>query len=249
MATWLRIPSNAGVVGCSTPDIAALAGADTLDLEVEVALDDWAALDTAVSSTLVSQWGADGNRAFIFFNAQAGAPNDRLVMSASEAGLGVAPSFSSPETNFAAFSRRWVAARFTAVNPLNPTQSICQFQTSPDGVVWTNFGGLVTHTTELITGLFNSTATVHIGDPNLTLAGGPIGNFYRVRIRADGVLIASPDFTALPIGMVAGNTFADAQGNTWTLQGPAIVMGTGEGRDRRLTWRDNPKHISQLDRK
>ena len=91
--------------------------------------------------------------------------------------------------------------------------------TAIDGA-WTQLGDEVTGAAT--TTIYASGADVEIGDIATVDGSAPDARVYAFELRdgIDGTLVASPDFTAQAPG---ATTFADAQGNTWTVGAGAAL--------------------------
>lgn len=80
---------------------------------------------------------------------------------------------------------------------------------------WTQLGGHVTG--GVTASLFDSAAPLEVGDSNSL--GRIEAEVYSARV-SSGSVVASPDFEGQPSGTTS---FADAQGNTWTMSGGATL--------------------------
>ena len=186
------------------PDITALAGATSLTVEVDCSLDDWT---PAAAMQLAGQFvgGASNDSWRVYVNTPG-----TLVSNTSPNGTTQDIVSSSAVTGLVDGTRHTVGYVWTAVAGANST---VQFRI--DGA---NFGALLSTTPARAGGLFNSTYPVRIGVDN---AGNlrTTGNIYAVRLYVGGVLVASPDFTTLPVGQTS---VTDAQGNLWTIGGAVV---------------------------
>lgn len=95
------------------------------------------------------------------------------------------------------------------------------FRTAPTiAGPWTLLG---TSVTSGATSIFNSTATVGVGDVPSSGFSLPTGRFHAAQIiNSSSVTVANPDFTAQQPGTTS---FADAAGRTWTVNSPATITG------------------------
>jgi len=87
---------------------------------------------------------------------------------------------------------------------------------------WTLIGSSVTSGT---TSVFNSTATMGVGDVPSSGFARPTGRFHAAQLiagQAGTDVRANPDFTAQAPGTTS---FADAAGRTWTVVSPATISG------------------------
>ena len=221
----VRLDGSAGT-WIDGPDIAALAGAATVTIEVDCSLVSWT---PATNMSLLSQWGATaGVSAFQYMVA--GTAFNMWVSDGT-----AARAYASGANALVAGSRHVVGGVWTAAT------SSTQHQV--DGA---NFGTAVTQAA-LAGGMRNSALGVRIGamgDNSFPMNG----NVYGVRIYANGTLIASPDFTRMKAGQ---KSVIDAQGNTWTFKGAAAMAGTPTASWARLglvnydfAWLPSPDVIS-----
>ena len=183
------------------PDLAAVVGAMTFTVEVDCSPDDWTPTG---GSTLAAQ-AVSGSSSWLFFLSATGT----LIFSAYPTGAGTVLNYTSATLGLTDGTRHTVKAIWTAVSGATST---VQFQV--DGV---NKGTAVT-AASVPGGLFNSTATTRIGsDGNNTTR--LTGNVHKVNLTVGATLVASPDFTTLPLGQTS---FTDAQGNLWTIGGAVV---------------------------
>ena len=198
--SWVRLDGSATSY-ITGPDIAALAGAQALTIEIDCSLDDWT---PAVAMQLAGQYATAPNNSWRFYINTTGTG----IAQASADGTTV-DSFTSAALALTDGTRHVVGGVWTAVSGANSS-----FQFKVDGA---NKGAAVTNPSRAA-GLSNSTYPIRIGADN---AGNlrTTGNVYAVRIYAGATLVASPDFTK----MVAGQTsVTDAQGNVWTIGGTVV---------------------------
>jgi hypothetical protein len=189
------------------PDIAAFAGATSITAEVDCTMDDWT---PATTQSLVGQYAGTGT-----FNSWEMSINTAGTVGVFVSGDGLVAGqrgYVSTAPTLTNGTRHTIRAEWLAVDGAN---SSTQFKV--DG---TNQGSKIT-TTTLPAGPFNTSWPVALGArANGTPATRLIGTIHGAKIWANGVLVASPDFTR----MTAGQTSAtDAQGNVWSLAGAAAV--------------------------
>lgn len=168
--------------GASTPDLPVFAITGDLDVRVQVTPALW---NPAGDQALASQYGAAGNRSWLFQlqgGAAAGTVRPHLYISTdgTAESLGAAAAFTAPANG------TWLrVTRVSATGALT-------FWTSPDGVTWTNQA--TASTTAGV--LFNSTAPVEIGGFS---GGGNAfnGKVYRAQVYngIDGTIVLDVDFT------------------------------------------------------
>lgn len=96
---------------------------------------------------------------------------------------------------------------------------------------WTQFGDTLTLSSPLTSGIFVSTAPLTISPSQLDDTSPPRraldGKVYAAEVRdgIDGTVVASPDFTAQPLG---ATSFEDEAGLTWSFAGEAAVADRQE---------------------
>ncbi len=204
--SYLRLNGTSGCYA-SCPDIAAIAGATTLEIEVDVALDDW----YTTAHALLSQAAGAGQTAILFRGNYI--TDRRMYVYVSADGSNLAPAYNRVHTAVDGSRHRMGWVWHANVGGV----SDCQFEM--DGAP---LGALATGAA-VPGGVWNSTAPIAIGAFNNTERA--VGNFYSAKIWANGTLVASPDFTVQPPGAIS---FVDAQGNLWTLGGSAAILNPGE---------------------
>jgi hypothetical protein len=218
--SWLEIDADtgstpAGGARVTAPDSAGLSITGDLDIQLDADLDAW----RGTSMDLIGKWGTSGNNSYIL-----------VLESTGQLGL----FWSTNGTNLV-FARSdavvprqlgRLAVRATLDVNNGAAGNTTTFYTS-DSITggWTQLG--TAQTNSGTTSIFDSTTDVTV----LDTASGSQSNIIRGRVFGAriyqgiaGTLRASPDFTAQAH---AASSFADAQGNTWTLTG-----------DVRLTTRD-----------
>jgi hypothetical protein len=203
----VRLNGSSGtyIVG---PDLA-VAGAMKLEVVLDVLLDDWT---PAIQPTFVGQ-SYTANNSWVFGLSGTGF----ATMSTFPLGTnisGVTYTSSAP-VSLSDGTRHLLGFTWLGADGANSS-----VQPSLDGVY---LGTSITHAT-LPTGLFNSSLPTVIGSSSDGVAAGSgllIGNIYGVKIYANDVLVASPDFTLMASGQTS---VIDDQGNTWTLHGSAAVV-------------------------
>lgn len=196
----------------STTDKAALDITGDLDVRVHVAMDDWT---PAANSTLCSKWTGSGNqRSWAFLVTTTGVLRFQWTtggVTTITADSTVAPTV----TNGAAL---WVRATIDVNN--GAAGRDIRFYTSTDGDTWTQLGTTVTQA---------GTTSIHSGSAELIVSGIDGGTSSRLSGKVSamelrngilGTRVARPEFGAQAAGTTS---FADAQGNTWTITSPAVI--------------------------
>ena len=209
--------SLTGTAGCyaSCPDSAALSITGDIDIRVKVAMASWT---PATQQLLAAKDNYTNYRSWYFRVATTGKLSIALSADGSNMSYNAA---SSAVTGIANGSVKW--CRVTVV----ASSGTVIFYLSDDGVNWTQLG------TSFVLGAFNifdSTAAVEVGS-NVSGSASSVstGKFYSVEIRngINGTVVASPNFNQPP----GTTSFADAQGNTWTVNGPIAADWTANAND------------------
>jgi hypothetical protein len=204
--SYLELDGNAAN-NASTPDTAALDITGDLDLRWE-GEPNWYGPGTHV---LIGKWGDAGQRSY-----HLRLDNGTLVMHLGRDGIvGPAPFWTLP-----------VLPRRAAVRATLQGGEFVRFYWAQSlAGPWTQFGDVVTITSPLTGGIFVSTAPLTIAPsqtdstpPRIAMAGRV--DKAEVRNGIDGVVVASPDFSAQTAGTTS---FVDGAGLTWTLSGTAAI--------------------------
>lgn len=198
-----------GIAGSTvtTPDRSTFAVTD-LDVQVQCAADDWT--PGGFGKVIAGQWpNSAGNNGWVFVIAAGG----QLGLSWTANGTTQFDRTSTVVPTFTDGSDHWVRATLDVDN--GAAGHDVKFYTSTDGTTWGQLGTTVT--TAGTTSIFNSTASIAVGDI-LPFAGKV--HYVEVRNGIDGVLIANPDFRQLPKGT---KTFTDTVGVLWTVNGDARI--------------------------
>jgi hypothetical protein len=197
----------------STPDSAAASVTGDIDISVKVAMADWT---PTVENVLLSKYLTAGNQISYAFDVQGSTGNLRLYTSPN--GSTLRTNTSTAATGFVDGTVHWVRVTRSAAT------GDVKFYTCPseDGVTWVQLGTTVASAVEAI---FDGTAGVLIGslsDPALPLQG----SVYRAQVLngiAGSVVV---DFN--PASYATSTTWVSATGETWTINGTAMVMGTNQ---------------------
>jgi len=207
-AGYLRC-NNVANSGAWCPDIAAIAGAFRLDVFCTLMPDNW----VQPTGTIVSQWGnlADPTMSWALYLMNTGSLRfDARSTTPGTLSYGQGAPFAA-----ATGLRRSIATRFA-------TQSTVANHSAwhtADGV---NIGGAFGTGAGMTTGLRDSPGRIVIGAMGDTMNSGNYfaGRISRLILRANDLVIASPDFTKLAPG---ATSFTDAQGNLWTIAAAASI--------------------------
>lgn len=203
--TLLRLPGQSGNYA-STPDVGTLDIVGDLDLRVEAALDDWS---PAATQTLLGKWTATADQRSYRLSVTAAG---NLELEWTTGGVTPITKTSTAAVTFAAGERRWVRATLDVDN--GAAGNDVKFYTSGDGINWTQLGTTVT--TAGVTSIFSGTGVLEVGSSEVGTARLLVANVYEARVYAgiSGVLVASPDFTALTAGDLS---FIDGTALGWTI--------------------------------
>ena len=215
-ASYLRSETDqASYAQC--PDSAGVSITGDMDVQVDVTLDNWNA-----ATILAGKWAETGNERtwLLLLNA-----TGTLTFVVSPDGTA---SASASVISTAMVSRPPLLRMCLRVTYAHST-GVTTFYTAPAGNLasasWTQLGTTVT--SGLTSTLFNSTAPVQAGwctDAAGQTGGTPgmYGKFHALQLLSGigGTVEASPDFTAQTAG---ATSFADAQSNTWTVEGTAEI--------------------------
>lgn len=199
----------------TTPDAAGFAITD-LDIRTEIAPADWS--PGGLGKFVIGQWpNTPGNNGWVLTTAAGG----EISLTWSNDGTASISKLSTVVPDFGDATRHWIRATLDVNDGAG--NNVANFYTSADGASWSQLGSTIT--TAGVTAIFNSTATLAIGDI-LPFSG----SVYRVDFRASidsATVLANPDFTRQAVGVTS---FADtaAIAKTWTLNnGAAIVADSG----------------------
>jgi hypothetical protein len=204
----LWLPDGAGS-RVSTPSVAALNLAGSLDVRLDVSLTNWG---VANSVELCGKWISNATqRSWISYIDPAG----YLVVRLTFDGTNVQTATSTIPVPVPSSGR--IALRTT----WNNATGVVTHYTAPSiAGSWTQLGATIA-----LTGgtLFANSTALQVGDIDQTTGVvPPSGNVYAFQLRdgIGGTVVASADFTAQPIGTTS---FVDAAGRTWTLAGGAEI--------------------------
>jgi hypothetical protein len=189
-----------------------------LDIRVKLVMDDWT---PSAEMGLVAKFQSASNYSYSLSVRTDGT----LRLYTSSDGSTAVSHISSVATGVADGTVKWVRATLDV--DFDGVNGQVKFWLSNDGVTWTQLGTTITRTGIAI--LFNSTVPLKVGALDGT-ASPLAGNIYYAEVRngidTAGDIIANPSFENQPwdIGETSGATGTDVAGNTWTLQGTAIIQ-------------------------
>jgi hypothetical protein len=211
LRVWAGDPDDSSQA--TAPDAAGLGITGDIDIRIEVDADHWYAGD------LAAKYETTGNQRSWWFGVAAGgwlrvywSPDgtmaSRLTAVATTA-LPTGPAHRAVRVTLDVNngSGGWTATFYTADTIAGP---------------WTQLGA-PTVTTGGTTSVFDSTAPVEVGSVDDITGYALPGKYIAFELRdgIGGTLVASPDFSAQAPGTTS---FADAQGNTWTVGARAEII-------------------------
>ena len=203
---WGQYASFDGTADRVDSDYAAWTDGD-LDVRAHVRSNDWTASKEMV---VYGEWGTS-TYAFDLYSTAAGF----LALDWCETG-GTTRSSSSTELVPATdgVTDLWVRA------VLDVSVRTVKFYTAPDGVTWTQLGNTVSGAATSVRATAGPLYVGAVGDTGKGFSWS--GRIYEAAVYRNEVLVANPKFSGHPwdIGVTSAD---DAQGNTWTLNGPAIA--------------------------
>ncbi|MEU0207340.1 hypothetical protein [Streptomyces canus] len=223
VALWL--PGTSSLDTISTPDAAALDITGDIDIRLDATLLNWYLADrtlgdgdTSILTELIGKFNVTGNQRSWIVYAQYG----YLKMSWSQDGTSTNGYVASSTEKLTIPSSGRLAVRVTLDVNNGAGGWTARFYTSDSlSGTWTQLG--VDVTGGATTSIFNSTASLHIGN---ALAGAadtmPVGHVHAAEVRngIGGSAVANPNFTAQTSGTTS---FADSAGRTWAVGGSAEI--------------------------
>jgi hypothetical protein len=221
----LWLPGTSSNDSISTPDAAALDITGDIDVRLDATLLNWYLADrtlgdgdTSILTELIGKFNVTGNQRSWILYAQYG----YLKLSWSQDGTSVNGYVASSTEQLTIPSSGRLAIRATLDVNNGAGGWTARFYTSDSlSGTWTQLG--VDVTGGATTSIFNSTASLHIGN---ALAGAadtmPVGHVHAAEVRngIGGSVVANPDFTVQTSGTTS---FADSAGRTWTVGGSAEI--------------------------
>lgn len=194
----------------STPDSAAVSIVGDLELEMEVALDDWT---PPGNETLIAKWLDSTDRSY---RLDVQGTTGNLVLFWSNDGSALLLATSTAAVVVADGTKIWVKATLDVDN--GAAGRDIQFFTSANGFDFVQLGATVTQAG--ITSIFDSTQPLEAGNVNPVF-----GNVYSFKVRngIDGSIVASFDVRTVE-GAISGTqtpSTTTQNGTVWTLNGSA----------------------------
>lgn len=210
--SYLNLPGTSGAYA-STPDSVALSITGDIDIRCKVALADWTPADTQY---LVAK---RNNNTPISYNLAvlAGGTLTARFSSNGAANAGEVAT-SSVATGILDGQVKWVRVTRAA------SSGVVKFYLSDDGTTWAQLG---TDRPTNVGSIVDTAVSLAVGaSSDATLSGSALGRIYSAELRngINGTIVASPNFAAQPAGTTS---FADAHGNTWSVNGTASIIFDG----------------------
>lgn len=212
--TVLDIPAVTGSYAM-TLDTSSIDVTGSIDVRAHIAPDDWT---PSLVQCIASKFTTTGNQRSWRFNLTTTGLL-RFSYSTSGASGTLATHDSTAAVGFSDGSAHWVRVTRSS------TVGTIVFYTSEDGVTWTQLGASVAGAAG---NMFNSTAPLLVGNSDAGNADRFIGLVYEVQVinGITGATVAYPRFDQRPIGSA---NFEDEQGNEWSLEGSAEIVGDQQG--------------------
>lgn len=199
----------------TTPDVTALDIVGDIDVRFDATLERWAALP-GTGMELAGKFVPPSNQSWLLWVNS----NRRLVWRHSADGTAIFDAVSTVALPVAAGR---LAVRVTMdVNDGAGNRVVTMYTAPTMAGPWAT---LSTITTSGTTSIFNSSATLGIGDVPSSGFARPTGRVHAFQVSADltGTDVrANPNFALHPPGTTS---FADAAGRTWTVNSPASING------------------------
>lgn len=200
----------------STPDSAALSITGDTDVRLELALE-----YPAIAQSLCSKYEFTGNQRSWYLRIDDGGT---LTFTWSADGTTTLSATSTAAVDVDSFERFAVRATIDVNNGAGG-RTVTFYTSDSISGSWTMLGAAVTAAGT--TSIFNSTAPVSVGE---AISMAPLQGYayaFELRNGIGGSVVASPDFTAQDDQTTS---FADAQGNTWTITGISAFLHEGPWR-------------------
>jgi hypothetical protein len=199
-----------------TPDDAALDITGDIDVRADAQLTNWLdASDSLNTTEIVGKLLAPSDKAWFL-----GVRLNRLYFEWSSDGSTALGASSTVQPAIPPSGRLAIRATFDVDN--GSSGRTVTFYTAPSGVSgpWTQLGDPVVQPGT--TSIFNSTASLIVGNPTNVAMTPAAGRCYALEIRngIGGTVVASPDFTDQPVGITS---FTDSAGRLWTLAGDVEI--------------------------
>ncbi|NUR25392.1 MAG: hypothetical protein HOV83_06005 [Catenulispora sp.] len=215
-ATYLDLPGTSTLDYAETPDVAALDITGDLDVRFDASLANWLPpVWSGATVEMIGKFGFTGQKSW-FFGTRLGrvyfewSADGTNSLSASST---VAPAIPGPNGR--------MAMRVTLDANNGAGGNTVTFYTAPTMAgPWVQLGDPVVQSGT--TSIFNSTASLRIGNATGFTFTLPLGRAHAAEVRngIDGTVVANPDFTAQTVGAAS---FADSAGRTWTMSGNSQI--------------------------
>lgn len=194
-----------------TPDAPALDITGDIEISAHVALDDWT---PGAAQVITSKWGGPGARSYLLRIE----PNSRPRLFWTSDGTTALNATATANPVVTDGEDLWVRATLDVDN--GAAGRTIRFYTSSDGVAWTQLGADVVQAG--VTSISASSSPVEVGSDTGGTASLLVGRVFYVEIRngIGGPIVASPNFNQ----PARYSSFADAQGNVWTVTPPASLV-------------------------
>lgn len=212
--TVLDIPD--GTFGrATTPDHASLDITSDIDVRAELEPETWAG-SISNAFEVLGKYNVTGNqRSWRLLVTDFG----RLAFAWSTDGVTPIEKISAKRVDFGPWERGAIRATLDVNNGLGG-YTVTWYTAASLAGPWTVLDTLVT--TSGTTSIFNSTATLEVGDISSVGFDAMARRLYKAEVRSGigGTVVASPDFTTQAVG---ATSFADSAGRTWTVSGGATI--------------------------
>lgn len=208
--TYLDLPGGNGDE-ITTPDASALGITGDIDIRIEATLLDWRAV-----TDLAGKWLDTGDQRSwaLYINESV------LVLEWSPTGSSsTLAAWTTVPVPIPSSGRQ--ALRVTLdVNNGSSGHTVTFYRADSIDGSWEQLGEPVV--TAGTTSIFDSTASLEVGDIAALADGAVVGRVHAFELRngIDGTVVANPDLSTQTPG---AGSFADAAGNTWTVQGNAAI--------------------------
>ncbi|NUT23977.1 MAG: hypothetical protein HOV77_32875 [Hamadaea sp.] len=210
--TYLDLPGTSTLDYAETPDAAALDITGDLDVRFDVSLANWIPpVWSGATVEMIGKFGFTGQKSWflgtrlgrLYFEWSADGTNS---LSASST---IAPTIPGPGGR--------MAVRVTLdVNNGAGGNTVTFYTAATLDGPWVQLGDPVTQVGT--TSIFNSTASLRIGNATSFTFTPPLGRAHAAEVRngISGTVVANPNFAAQTVGAAS---FADSAGRTWTMSG------------------------------
>jgi len=214
--TVLDVPRESSFAHASTPDHASLDIVGDIDVRADLAPTSWAGGHDAGSYEVMGKYVLTGNqRSWRLLMDSPG----KVAFAWSPDGTAIVGAASTVPVPFGPGQRGAIRATLDVDNGAGGRT--VTFYTAPTlAGPWTMLGTPVV--TAGTTSIFNSSASLEVGDIAALGFGGQTRRFYGASVRSGigGTVVAAPDFAAQTVG---ATSFTDSAGRVWSLTGGAAI--------------------------